>query len=68
MKRRKFLRNSFLTGAAAIAGTHSFAKIKNANDLKDNNDDSTGNTARQSHRLNSYIIVIMGDQIGIEYI
>lgn len=36
MERRKFLRNSFLTGAAAIAGTHSFAKFKNANDLKDN--------------------------------
>jgi hydroxypyruvate isomerase len=36
MERRKFLRNSFLTGAAAVAGTHSFAKFKNANDLKDN--------------------------------
>ncbi len=36
MERRKFLHNSFLTGAAAIAGTHSFAKFKNANNLKDN--------------------------------
>ena len=36
MKRRKFLRNSFLTGAAAIAGSQSFAESKQATGLKVN--------------------------------
>ena len=36
MKRRKFLRNSFLTGAAAIAGTHTFARIKKQGNWKEN--------------------------------
>ena len=41
MERRKFIRNSFLTGAAAVAGSHpiaigSFAGIKKPNDWKEN--------------------------------
>jgi hydroxypyruvate isomerase len=35
MERRKFIRNSFLTGAAAIAGSHSFAEVKKSNELKE---------------------------------
>ncbi len=35
MERRKFIRNSFLTGAAAIAGSQSFAEIKKAGGLKE---------------------------------
>jgi len=36
MERRKFLRNSFLTGAAAITGGQSFAQIKELDYLKEN--------------------------------
>jgi hydroxypyruvate isomerase len=36
MERRKFIRNSFLTGAAAITGGQSFAQIKEPYYLKEN--------------------------------
>ena len=36
MERRKFIRNSFLTGAAAITGGQSFAQIKEPDYLKEN--------------------------------
>lgn len=36
MERRKFIRNSFLTSAAAIAGSQSFAEPKNAIGLNEN--------------------------------
>ena len=36
MERRKFIRNSFLTGAAAITSGQSFAQIKEPDYLKEN--------------------------------